>query len=363
MRYRLEKDQYGEKRVPLEAYFGAGAQRSKDLFQIAKHGLNRQMIKAFASIKKSAAKANNDCGNIDASVENAISLACDELLNGRLHGQFITDLVQGGSGIAMNMNANEVIANRANELLGGEKGKYDKVHPENHVNLNQDSINVVLMASKFSTVRLIKKLITETKKLLTSINEKVNEYELGKGAYSFGQEILALASNLERDMKRVSSSLTNLLEVNVTIPNVISEDDVFTKKYIKYLSQFIGENIKQIKNPIVFERSLDDVSQASASLKSMMSNVAKGAGDLLLLHEKGRLKLDDDAIMTIEVIKQISFYVMGNDLTIQRSVESGELDKNIYIPIIFACIFEMINMIRRAIRVYKESTIQTLVIE
>src|SRR5690554_101537 len=205
MRYRLEKDAFGEMRVPLQAYFGGGSQRSKDLFQITKHGLNRQMIRSFAWIKKSAAKANFDCGNIDARVENAISLACDELINGRLHGQFVTDLVQGGSGIAMNMNANEVIANRANELLGGEKGKYDKVNPDNHVNLNQDSINVVLMASKFSTIRLIKKLITETKKLLTSINEKVNEYELGKGAYSFGQEILALASNLERDVKRVTS--------------------------------------------------------------------------------------------------------------------------------------------------------------
>lgn len=360
MRYRIEKDKYGEMRVPLEAYFGANSQRSKDLFQITKHGLIRQMIKAFAAIKKSAAKANNDCGNIDSVVENAISLACDEILNGRLHGQFVTDLVQGGSGIAMNSNANEVIANRANEILGGEKGKYDLVHPENHVNLNQDSINVVLMASKFSTARLIKKLLTECKKLLTSINDKVNEFELEKDAYSFGQEILTLANNLERDIKRVTQALTGLLEVNVTIPNIIGENDVFTKKYIKYLSQFVGENIKQVKNPIVFERSLDDVGQTSASLKSMMSNIAKGAGDLLLLHNNGRINLDDDAIMTIEVVKQISFYVMGNDLTIQRSVESGELDKNIYIPIIFACLFEMINLTRRVIRVYRERAIETL---
>lgn len=360
MRYRLEKDEYGEMRVPLEAYFGVGAQRSKDLFQITKHNINRQMIKTFASIKKSAAKANYDCGNIDSRIENAISLACDEITNGRLHGQFVTDIVQGGSGISMNINANEVIANRANEILGGEKGKYDIVHPDNHVNLNQDSINVVLMASKFSTNRLTKKLITECKKLLTAINEKVNEYELTKDAYSFGQEILTLANNLERDIKRVTNALALLLEVNVTIPNIISENDVFTKKYTKYLSQFIGENIKQIKNPIVFERSLDDIGQISASLKSMMSNVAKGAGDLELLHSQGRIKLDRDAIMTIEVVKQVSFYVMGNDLTIQRSVESGELDKNIYIPIIFACLFEMINLTRRVIRTYRERVIEKL---
>ena len=362
MRYRLEKDAFGEMRVPLQAYFGVGSQRSKDLFQITKHGLNRQMIRSFAWIKKSAAKANFDCGNIDSRIENAISLACDEIINGRLHGQFVTDLVQGGSGIAMNTNANEVIANRANELLGGEKGKYDIVHPDNHVNLNQDSITVVLMASKFSTNRLTKKLLTETKKLLNAINDKVNEYNLDKSTYSFGQEILTLANTLERDIKKVTQNLASLLEVNVTIPNVISENDVFTKKYIKYLSQYVGENIKQIKNPIMFNRSLDDISQVSYSLKALMSNVAKGAGDLELLAKEGRIKLEFDAIMTIEVVKQISFYVMGNDLTVQRSVEAGELDGNIYIPIIFACLFEMINLTRRIIRIYRERAIEPMTI-
>lgn len=362
MRYRIEKDEYGEVKVPIEAYYGASAQRSKDLFQITKHGLIRQMIKTFAAMKKSAAKANLDCEYLDAKVENAISLACDEITNGRLHGQFVTDLVQGGSGIAMNINANEVIANRANELLGGEKGKYDMICPENHVNLNQDHINTVLMANKFSAVRLTKKLITEAKKLYASITDKVNEYNLDKASYSFGQEILTLANNLERDMKRVSATLPNLLEVNVSIAGSILEDSNFVKKYIKYLNQYIGESIKQIKNPLVFERSLDDLVQTSSSLKSMMSNIAKGAGDLMVFNINKKIKLDSDAIMVIEVVKQISFYIMGNDQTIQRAVESGEIDTNIYIPIIFACLFEMINLIRRAIRTYREKVIETLII-
>jgi len=360
MRYRVERDEYGEVKVPLQAYFGVGSQRSKDLFQITKHGINRQMIRSLAWIKKSAAKANCDCGNLDEKRENAISLACDEIINGRLHGQFVTDLVQGGSGIAMNINANEVIANRANELLGGEKGQYDIVHPVHHVNLNQDDITVVLMASKFSTNRLVKKLLTEAKKLLNAIEDKVREYNLDNSEYSFGQEILMLADTLEKDIKRVNNRVSSLLEVNLTIPNLISENDVFVKKYIKYLSQFVGENIKHTTNPLSFNRSLDDIGQISYTLKALMSNVAKGANDLLMFAKQGKVKLEYEAYQTIEVVNQISFYVMGNDLTIQRAIEAGELDKNIYIPIIFACLFEMVNLIRRTIRTYRERVIELM---
>ena len=142
MRYRIEKDVLGEKKVPAEAYYGIGSLRSKETYQITKRGIIRQMIKSFANIKKTAAKTNNDLGYLDKDVAYAIVLSCEEILNGRLHGQFITDLVQGGSGNSMNTNANEVIANRANELMGGEKGKYDLVSPED-VNLNQDSYEVV----------------------------------------------------------------------------------------------------------------------------------------------------------------------------------------------------------------------------
>ena len=122
MRYRIEKDLLGQRQVPAEAYYGIETLRGKENFEITKRGICRQMIKALAIVKKAAAKANVDALNIDEKVGKAIMLACDEILNGRLHGQFVTDLIQGGAGTSMNMNANEVIANRANELLGGKKG-------------------------------------------------------------------------------------------------------------------------------------------------------------------------------------------------------------------------------------------------
>ncbi|MFA7127138.1 MAG: lyase family protein, partial [Bacilli bacterium] len=143
MKFRIEKDELGELQVPAEAYYGIQTLRAKKNFEITKRPISRQMIKGLAVVKKAAAKANVDAGFITKDVGEAITLSCDELLNGRLHGQFITDLLQGGAGTSMNMNANEVIANRANEMLNSEKGKYDKVHPINHVNFCQSTNDVV----------------------------------------------------------------------------------------------------------------------------------------------------------------------------------------------------------------------------
>ena len=134
MKYRTEKDAIGEIKIPAEAYYGINTLRSKNNFDITKRGIPRQMIKALAYVKKGASKANSDDSLISEEVAKAIMTACDEILNGKLHGQFITDLIQGGAGTSINMNANEVIANRANEILGGKKGSYEFVHPIDHVN-------------------------------------------------------------------------------------------------------------------------------------------------------------------------------------------------------------------------------------
>ena len=124
MKYRIEKDSIGEIKIPAEAYYGINTLRAKDNFDITKRSMPRQIIKALAIVKKAAAKANEDTDNLESNIAKAIIMACDEILNGKLHGQFLTDLIQGGAGTSLNMNANEVIANRANEILGGKKGRY-----------------------------------------------------------------------------------------------------------------------------------------------------------------------------------------------------------------------------------------------
>jgi len=366
MRYRIEKDNIGEKQVPAEAYYGIGALRSKEAFAITKHGITRQMIKGLATIKKSAAKANCDIGLLSKEVANAISLSCDEVFNGRLHGQFITDVVQGGSGSGMNMNANEVIANRANEIMGGEKGKYNFVHPLDHVNLNQTNNDVVLIAGKYSVIRLTKKLLTEVKKLYNAYHDKLNMYELSKHEpNSIGQEFSSFADVLERDMKRVHNTMSGLLEVHVGSDLMpLEKEEMFVKKFIKYLAQYTGESMYQTKNVFDNSRNLDSLTSISSALKLLSSNLSKVANDLGLMANQNKVILPKvyttDTPVVIELVKQVSVYIMGNDLTISRAVESGELESNIYQPIIYACLFEIINMIRRTIRTFREKVIEDL---
>ena len=176
MKYRVEKDSLGEKQITAESYYGIQTLRGKENFEITKRGISRQMIKALATVKKAVAAANATFDFIDEKKAKAIMLSCDEILNGRLHGQFITDLIQGGAGASMNMNANEVIANRANEMLGGKKGVYDLVHPIDHVNFGQSTNDVIPTAGKIALIRQTKKLIVELKKLSNSCNIKGKDF-------------------------------------------------------------------------------------------------------------------------------------------------------------------------------------------
>lgn len=365
MRYRIERDELGEKKVPAQAYYGIGSLRSKETYQITKHGMIRQMIKSYANIKKTAAKTNSDFGLLDKEVANAIVLSCEEILNGRLHGQFITDVVQGGSGNSMNANANEVIANRANELMGGEKGKYDLVRIED-VNLNQDSFEVVLIAGKLSMIRLTKKLLTEAKKLYNSFYGKIDEYNLSRYTdYSIGQQLHAFGTKIDRNMKRINAAISPLLEISVSARNLPAEQEsLYVRKFIKYLVQHSGEAVHLTKNILDNKQNLDAFAWISASLKMLIADLSKLATDLELLEKSGKITIPDvdtaGHYVVFDMIKQVSFYIMGNNLTIARSVEAGKLEKNIYLPIIYACYFEMCNMIRRSMRVLRENVIENL---
>jgi aspartate ammonia-lyase len=366
MRYRIEKDHLGEKQVPAEAYYGIGAQRSKEVYQITKHGLIRQMIKAFANVKKTAAKTNSDLNLLDKEIANAIMLSCDEILNGRLHGQFITDVVQGGSGRSMNANANEVIANRANEILGGEKGKYDLVSTA-MVDLNQDTNEVVLLAGKLSIIRLTKKLLTEAKKLYNAYYDKIEEYHLAVDDLGIGQELNTFGDNLDRNMKRVNTALNSLTEISITVPDLNPEvQAVFIKKFVKYLNQYSGETVHLSKNVMDNKRNLDAIAWVSTTLRLLSADLSKIATDIQIMDKNNKIQIPEvdtaGRYVVIEMMKQVSFYVMGNDLTISRAVEAGEQEENIYLPIIYACIFEMCNLIRRSMRTLREQVIADLIL-
>ncbi|HNZ50039.1 MAG TPA: lyase family protein [Bacilli bacterium] len=359
MRYRIEHDALGAKQIPAEAYYGIGSYRSKEAFNITKHGLLRQMIKAFASLKKAFAKTNLDLGYLDKKVANVISLSCDEILNGRLHGQFVTDIVQGGLGLAMDKNANEVIANRANEMLGGEKGNYEFVSLQ-AVALNQLPKDNVIIAGRISAIRLSKKLLMEAKKLSNALEDRKHNPSFSP----IKKEWEAFNVILEKDMKRVDEALNHLKFIPVFVDLSKTEESnlAYAKKFVKNISQACGEDLELAKNMVENRRNLDGFAWLSSALKQMMMDLSKIAKDLELMHKQKQLKLPqievDDYFSALEVIKQISFYIMGNDLTVARAIEAGELDENRYQPIIYACLFESLNIIRRALRTLREQVVE-----
>lgn len=363
MRYRIERDSLGERQVPAEAYYGIETLRGKENFEITKRGICRQLIKALAIVKKAAAKANIDAGNISEKVGKAIMLACDEILNGRLHGQFVTDLIQGGAGTSINMNANEVIANRANELLGGRKGDYDFVHPNDHVNFGQSTSDVIQTAGKIAVVKQLKKLQVELKKLYNSYLDKAEEFKdvIKTGRthlqealpITLGQEFYAYASALNRDIKRIDTAIDALLEVNLggtAIGTGLNANEKYCKKVILHLSKFSGEDVRIAKNLIDATRNLDAFGYASSMLKLLAIDLSKTASDLRLMASSGPNGFNEIILPNVqpgssimpgkfnpvipEVVNQVCFYVMGLDVTVTKAIEAGQLELNVFEPLI-----------------------------
>lgn len=370
MRYRIEKDALGEKVIPQESYFGIGTLRAKDAFEITKHGLSRQNIKALATIKKIAAKTNFEFGLLDKNVSEAISLSADEILNGRLHGQFVTDSVQDGYGIGMNINACEVIANRANEMLGGEKGSYEYVSVKD-VNMFQDIREVVVLSGKLTAIKLAKKMFVECKKFKTAVDDLIVRADIQNS--EIGDEIKSIGTIVERDAKRFDKAMNGLLEISYGANVEFSskeEKDKYVECFMKNLNQQATEKYKLVENRFVVSRNLDGFMHLSTAAKNLMINLSKSISDLKYLAKMGKIKIpniyetdipSEDYIF--DFAKQISFYIVGNDLTISRSVESGTLEENPYMPIICASLYESLNLIRRTIRTVREIVIEVMEIK
>ncbi len=385
--FRTEFDSIGEIQVPADAYYGAQTLRGKNNFNITGYKLSSTFINSMAMVKKAAAKANCEAGIIPKKVSEVIMKVSDEIISGEMHDQFITDVIQGGAGTTMNMNMNEVIANRASEILGGEKGTYKLVHPNDHVNYCQSTNDVIPTSGKLTVLKMGAELIETLENLYETLIVKSEEFDgvikMGRTHLQdavpirLGQEFKAYALPIKRDINRIKSVLEDFKYVNLgatAIGTGLNADIDYVKNVVKYLSDMSGIELTQSENLVDSTRNLDVFVWMSSALKVCAVNLSKTANDLRLMASGPTAGLNEinlpqmqpgSSIMPgkvnpviLEVVNQVSFQVFGNDITITKAAEAGQLELNVFEPVLFFNLFQSIGVIKNGVETLIENCLK-----
>ncbi len=370
--FRMERDIVGEIYVPACAYYGAQTLRAAENFPITGMELHPEMIRSLALVKKAAAQTNRACGVLPPRIADAIAKACDDILAGKFHNQFLVDPLQGGAGTCANMNANEVIANRAIELLGGRKGNYGLVHPNDHVNCGQSTNDVYPSCGKMTTARLLDRLYQKLAALQSALAEKALAFDhvlkMGRTQLQdavpirLGQEFRAYALAVGRDIRRLrlaGEDMHVLTLGGTAIGTGINASAGYARTIVAAVSRLSGEQYVQAEDLIDGTQNLDCYTVVSGALKSCAVNLSKICNDLRLMASGPRAGLREiilparqngSSIMPgkvnpviPEVVNQIAFGVIGNDAAISLAVEAGQLELNAFEPVIFYKLFESIT--------------------
>ncbi len=386
---RKESDSIGTLNVPIEAYYGVQTLRGYENFQITGQRMNKTFIKNIVLIKKACAITNLFAGNITEEMKNAIVTACDEALDGKFDADFITDAIQGGAGTTVNMNANEVIANRATELLGGKKGEYI-CHPNDHVNASQSTNDVIPSAGKLTVIDLFIKLKKSLGKLIESLDKKAEEFKdiikMGRTQLEdavpirLGQEFSAYSSGLKRCLKLLGTAVEEMYSLNMggtAIGTTINANKLYVKNIIGNLSEVTGYDLKQAEDLIDATQNLDGFVFVSGALKTLAVNLSKMCNDLRLMSSGPKTGFEEIILPAMqngssimpgkvnpvipEVVSQVAFAVMGNDMTITVAAEAGQLELNAFEPVIFYKLFESLIGLDGAVKTLKVNCIDGIV--
>ena len=376
--YRIEKDSIGTKQVLAEAYYGVQSLRGCENFQITGQRLRPEFIQSLAQIKKACAICNHQVGELDDRRKDAIVRVCDEILEGKLHDQFICDPVQGGAGTTANMNANEVIANRAIELLGGEKGDYSLIHPNDHVNRAQSTNDVIPSAAKITTAKLLIKAIARVRELDEALVKKEEEFQdvikMGRTQMQdavpirLGAEFGAYSKAIRRDIKRLNRALEEMYTINLggtAIGTALNADPKYVDSLAPTLAHITGLPLEKAEDLVDGTQNLDSFAYVSSALKTCAISCSKMANDFRLMSSGPRCgfeeinlppKQNGSSIMPgkvnpviPEVMSQAAFLIIGNDMCITMAAEAGQLELNFAEPVLYHKLFESIIALTGAV--------------
>lgn len=381
--FRIEKDFLGEKEIPVHAYYGVQTMRATENFPITGYRLHSSLINAIAMVKKAAAIANMEESRLNPQLGNAIVTAAEEIVEGKWHDQFIVDPIQGGAGTSINMNANEVIANRGLELLGKNKGDYFHLSPNTHVNMSQSTNDAFPTAIHIATLAQLEKLLVTMQDMHDVFGQKAREFDdvikMGRTHLQdavpirLGQEFEAYRRVLERDIKRITQSRQHLYEVNMGATAVgtgLNADPRYIETVVQQLAEITGFPLVGAEHLVDATQNTDAYTEVSAALKVCMMNMSKIANDLRLMASGPRAGLGEISLparqpgssimpgkvnpVMAEVINQVAFQVIGNDHTICLASEAGQLELNVMEPVLVFNLLQSISIMDNTFRAFTQ---------
>ncbi|TFE24231.1 aspartate ammonia-lyase [Cohnella luojiensis] len=381
MSERIEKDSLGSHTVPGTVYYGIQTLRALENFPITGTAIHAELVVALAHVKKAAAQANAEMKRLPEPIAQAIIQAAEEVARGEWADQFVVDSIQGGAGTSINMNMNEVLANRALELMGHPKGSYFHCNPNNHVNMSQSTNDAIPTALRIAAYILAERLVVTMRELLVGFSKKALKFDdvikMGRTHLQdavpirMGQEFGAYAKVLERDIVRISRASTELLSVNMGATAVgtgLNASEEYIKRVVNLLAEDLKIPIHSASDLVDATQNTDAYTELSGSLKVCAMNMSKICNDIRLMASGPMVGLGEISLpprqpgssimpgkvnpVMAEVVNQVAFQVMGNDHTICMASEAGQFELNVMGPVIAFNLLQSLKIMRNALDVF-----------
>ncbi len=384
---RIEHDFLGDKEVAEDVYYGVQTSRALENFIVTQETTSPALVKGMAIVKKACARANHEVGLLEKKIADAIMAAADEVKDGKFNDQFITDPIQGGAGTSVNMNTNEVIANRALEMLGEKRGSYNVISPNSHVNMSQSTNDSFPTGFHLALLMSLDELVEVMTKLSDVFKKKGEEFgsmiKMGRTHIQdavpicLGQEFIAYATVLDRNIERIKECYGALYEVNLGATAVgtgLNADPVYIEKAVKYLAEYSGYPMVSTPNLMDGTQNTDSYMDISSRLKTTMMSLSKVMNDLRLMASGPRCGLNEinlpmrqpgSSIMPgkvnpvmAEVVNQTAFVVAGMDLSVTLACEAGQFELNVMEPTIVYCMLKSIQMMTNVLTVFRVNCLE-----